>query len=423
MIRKSLKLLLVEDNPGDVRLVKETFRDKPGIELQQAECLASCFRLLERERYDVVLLDLGLPDSQGLDTVKRFVAAFPKVPLIVLTGLDDDEAGIAAVQAGAEDYLTKGLWAEQALPRAIHYAIERNEVSLQLKRLNEVLRSVRGVNHLIVRESNPDRLMKLCCRELTKDRAYGYAMIGLSDADAGSVSISSSLKPEDEAKIAGFAKKLKPGCLEVQKSDAVLSGAELQKLCRECPFAEIMPNSEKFVTRLECRGINHGILCVARYEDIPTGKEEIDLISQMANDLAFALTNINDRLMREKAEEEKQKLQIHLNQAQKLESIGRLAGGVAHDFNNFLGVIMGYAEMALEKTDSDSEISRDLAEILNAGKRSTEVTRQLLAFARKQAVSPIILDLNQAVVKAMKMLQRLIGEDTSFVLKLADDNC
>lgn len=110
------------------------------------------------------------------------------------------------------------------------------------------------------------------------------------------------------------------------------------------------------------------------------------------------------------AEAEKEMLQAQLNHVQKMESVGRLAGGVAHDFNNMLNVIIGNAELALEQVDPDSQLYVDLIEIQNAARRSADLTRQLLAFARKQTVTPRVLDLNQTVESMLNMLQRLIGE-------------
>ena len=114
---------------------------------------------------------------------------------------------------------------------------------------------------------------------------------------------------------------------------------------------------------------------------------------------------------RKQAEAEKAGLEAQLQQAQKMESVGRLAGGVAHDFNNMLAVILGYAEVALDQVSPGQPIHADLEEIRKAGKRAADLTRQLLTFARKQTVMPRILDLNEAVGGMLKMLQRLIGED------------
>jgi PAS domain S-box-containing protein len=114
---------------------------------------------------------------------------------------------------------------------------------------------------------------------------------------------------------------------------------------------------------------------------------------------------------RKQAEAEREKLLTQLTHAQKMESVGRLAGGVAHDFNNMLGVILGHAEMAMDKLDPSQPLYRDLQEIRKAAERSADLTRQLLAFARKQTIAPKVLDLNDTVEGMLKMLRRLIGED------------
>jgi PAS domain S-box-containing protein len=115
------------------------------------------------------------------------------------------------------------------------------------------------------------------------------------------------------------------------------------------------------------------------------------------------------------AADEKENLEKQLRQAQKMEAVGRLAGGVAHDFNNMLSVIIGHSEMALDQTDLSMPIYSDLKEIISAGKRSADLTRQLLAFARKQTVTPKILDINKKVNEMINMLKRLIGEDIELV--------
>jgi PAS domain S-box-containing protein len=112
---------------------------------------------------------------------------------------------------------------------------------------------------------------------------------------------------------------------------------------------------------------------------------------------------------------EREKLQAQLVQAQKMESLGRMAGGIAHDFNNMLGAILGHAEVAMEKLDSSLQLHADLTGIRTAAERSADLTRQLLAFARQQTIAPRVLDLNVAVTGMLKMLRRLIGEDIDLV--------
>lgn len=124
---------------------------------------------------------------------------------------------------------------------------------------------------------------------------------------------------------------------------------------------------------------------------------------------------------RKRSEEEKESLQAQLLQSKKIESVGRLAGGVAHDFNNMLSVILGHTELALDALEPEHPLFVDLQEIHRAAQRSAGLTRQLLAFARKQAVTPKVLDLNETVDGMLKMLTRLIGEDILLEWKPGQD--
>lgn len=132
-------------------------------------------------------------------------------------------------------------------------------------------------------------------------------------------------------------------------------------------------------------------------------------------------TFVRDVTDQKKAESEREKLKEQLIQAQKMESVGRLAGGVAHDFNNMLGVILGHAELAMEQVEPHHPLEADLTEIRKAAQRSADLTRQLLAFARKQTITPRALALNDAVNGTLKMIQRLIGEGVELTWHPADD--
>jgi signal transduction histidine kinase len=127
MSEKALQVLLVEDNAGDARLVREMFRsEKPGsVKLTHLSLMSEAVTHLEQGGVDIVLLDMGLPDGHGLDTVRRAHAAAPTVPVIVLTGLDDEALAASAMKEGAQDYLIKGQIENRALPRALRHAIER----------------------------------------------------------------------------------------------------------------------------------------------------------------------------------------------------------------------------------------------------------------------------------------------------------
>lgn len=116
-----------------------------------------------------------------------------------------------------------------------------------------------------------------------------------------------------------------------------------------------------------------------------------------------------------KAEAEKERLEAELLQAQKMEAVGRLAGGVAHDFNNMLSIILGNVEMAMGNLDPSEPLYHDLDEIKKASQRSADLTRQLLAFARKQTIAPVVININDTIASTLQILRRLIGEDIRLV--------
>jgi signal transduction histidine kinase len=139
-----VKLLLIEDNPGDARLIREALREVGGerFDLQHADRLATGLARLDEGGLHLVLLDLSLPDSHGLDTVARTHAQAPDVPIVVLTGLDDEALALKALETGAQDYLVKGDADGRALSRAIRYAIERQRAEAALAAKNEEIKAM-----------------------------------------------------------------------------------------------------------------------------------------------------------------------------------------------------------------------------------------------------------------------------------------
>ena len=136
-----VKILVVEDNPADVRLVEWSFSktEVDQYELTPVGTLDKALKCLDEESFDLVLLDLGLPDSQGLDTFEKMKNECPEVPVVILSGLDDESLALRAVRKGAQDYLVKGQSLLIWLVHSIKYAIERHKLLAQIKTLRGLL--------------------------------------------------------------------------------------------------------------------------------------------------------------------------------------------------------------------------------------------------------------------------------------------
>jgi PAS domain S-box-containing protein len=215
-----------------------------------------------------------------------------------------------------------------------------------------------------------------------------------------------------------------PDCtlIKVNQSFADMLGytpEELQKL----DFAALTYPADLAISREAAQTLLSGLESKYRFEKryvhrnqkIVWADVSITLLRDEEGAALYFVTVIVDITAQKRAEEEKEKLQAQLSQAQKMESVGRLAGGVAHDFNNMLGVILGHTEMALEEADQETPVYASLQVIEQAAKRSAALTRQLLTFARKQAVAPKIIDINETVEGMLKMLHRLVGEDINLL--------
>jgi len=182
---------------------------------------------------------------------------------------------------------------------------------------------------------------------------------------------------------------------------------------QEYPEARGTPFAEAYARAVETHA-------VTVFEDFyePWQRWFENRIYPAADGIMVLFTEITER---KKQEAERGALEQQLRQAQKMEAIGRLAGGVAHDFNNMLMIIQGHADVMLEELSEGDEMRADLLEISEAARRSAELTRQLLAFSRKQTLQPQVMDANRLMRGLDKMLRRLIGEDIDLKLVLAED--
>lgn len=162
--------------------------------------------------------------------------------------------------------------------------------------------------------------------------------------------------------------------------------------------------------------LDQGMAIIEWRHQRPNGEiwdAEVHLMGFTSNDSRLVQLTLKDITRHKAAEAARERLQAQLNQAQKMEAVGLLAGGIAHDFNNMLSVVMGNIELAIMKlaSQADPEVIRRLKSVQEAAGRSSKLVRQLLTFARKQTIKPVVLDINDAISSMLKVLRRLIGED------------
>ncbi len=404
--------------------------------------------------------------------------------------------------------------------------------------LNCLLRAIRDVNQLIVREKDPERLIRRACEILVETRGYRAVWIALNGMGGMPVLVAQSGWGET---FDGFADKLRndilPSCwTRVRVSEKGFTILDPKMDCDDCLLREVCGQNAASVALINHEEIEYGILglCLLHGEDID--KDEEDLILEVAGDLGLALhgleterkrmsyaqivassqdamalvdcgyvyleanpsyarlvgcdkarivghqlsevlgeavfldivkpnmdkcfqgktvsfetlrnvpglgsrfvevqyspcygsdgsihsiaVSIRDITLRKNAEAEREKLEEQLRASQKMEAVGSLAGGIAHDFNNLLSVIMGYTDFAIEGLRDDDSIVGDLMEVKKASQSAVILTRQLLAFSRKQVMQPALLNLNRTVEGLEKMLRRILGEDLDLVQILAPD--
>jgi len=398
-----LRALYAEDNALDADLTRTLFADSaPEFTIEVVETGQECLDRLGKHDIDLLLLDHHLPDMEGLDVLKTMVHAGIQVPVVLVTGVGDESLVVKALRLGAASYVPKlGNYLE-SLPDLMRLVIEDHRLKQSQGLLAGVSRRILYVEHhamdieLTVRhfaETAPQfeiDIVHSCADALARlalPPAYDAALIDLRMPDMSGLD---------------FAREAQQRRLPLPPF-IMISG----KGDEGTAIASLKLGAADYVSKHE------GYLDQLRYT----------IERAIAHDrLARLSVQLRDELAeRKRSEVEREKLEDQLRTSQRMESIGRLAGGIAHDFNNLLSVILCCTEYAMTNAREDDHIRDELLEVKKAAERAATLTRQLLAFSRKQVLQPVVLNLNHIATGIQKMLHRILGEDIDYIQVLAPD--
>jgi PAS domain S-box-containing protein len=368
-----LTVLLVGNQEEDYFLIREILSRKTAgfsAELDHAASLDEARVMLQRKPYGLVLFECGTKDAAAVELLSAFLNGGSTVPFILLTE-DADEKSVADI-IGARQWncIGKSELNGANLLRTIQCALSLDAMQRE-------------------KQSSQDTLRQL---SLAVEKSADTVMITTRDG------IIQYVNPAFEA-LTGHA-----SLDVVGKTPRILkSGEHGSEVYQELWKTVLSGNVYRGI--LVNRKKNGELFCV---------EQSISPVLDQAGVVTHFIANGRDLT-------ERLRLEAHLLQAQKMDSIGRLAGGVAHDFNNLLTIITSYSELALDAVTPGTPVESKLQEILTAARRATQLTRQLLAFSRKQPRALRVVDLNSVIAEIAPPLRRLIGEDIDLIFSPQSD--
>ena len=367
---KRLRVLVVEDSEDDTLLVLAELR-RSGYELlwESVDSAEDMREALEREVWDVVISDYAMPGFNAFGTLSVLKEMELDLPCVIVSGTIGEETAVEVMKAGASDYVMK-----DNLKRLVP-AIERELRESKVRQ--DRLRAIDALEQSEARY-----------RSLVDNLDMGVTLL---DPDFNVVMTNAAQMRLFNGKSSGVIGRK---CHEVF--------AELKSICPYCPARRAMAQghaAEAEFDHIRSDG-NHVNL---RLRAFPTLNEK--------NQVSGCIEIMEDITERTRLEEQ-------LRQAAQLEAIGRLAGGIAHDFNNLLTAMLGYSGMILQQMTKANPYRDKVFQINRAAERASELTRQLLAFSRKQVLSVKVLDINPIIADFEKILRRLLGADIELVTTL-----
>src|SRR6266849_1035234 len=371
MTRTPIRALIVEDSAPDAELlVRELERSAYTVTYERVETAQAMEAALIRSDWDVVLSDYDLPRFSGPAAFALLRATGLDLPFIIISGTIGEDAAVTALKAGAHDFLVKG-----HLARLIP-AIERER------------REVKGRRER-VRAEEALRRSEAQYRSLVEGAVFGIY----------------------QATVEGRFLTVNPALVTMLGYD---SAEDLISVGVPHMYADANMRAELLRRGLSAMELLGEEVMWRR----KTGEEIRVRLSGRPSQEPQTHSTMFEVIVEDITEQHR--LHEQLRQAQKMEAIGQLAGGVAHDFNNMLTAILGYTELLTDQIGPDKAIGRDLHEITAAAKRAAALTRQLLAFSRKQVLAMAAVDLTHVVRTVTPMLRRLLGERIAITTTLAD---
>jgi two-component system cell cycle sensor histidine kinase/response regulator CckA len=367
----AVRVLLVEDIPTDAELVKrEIRRVLPSCSFQCTDNRDEFIEALADFQPDLIVSDYRLPRFDGLAALTLALEKMPLTPVIIITGAINEDTAVECMKAGAADYVIKEHL--KRLGQAVLHALEERQLRLERRRDEERLEYqanlLQNVSDAIIAV---DLKLDITSWNRAAEELYGWrAAEVLGKRIDGMIQLPISI----EAVVPWI------------REHGAWKG-ELKQKHRDGRPIEVFASIS---TIRDSQGQPVGIVAI-----------------------------VHDITEQKRAEEERAKLEEQLQQSRKMEGLGRLAGGIAHDFNNLLSVIQGYCEIMQETMPAENPLQRELKEIHRAGDKAATLTRQLLAFSRRQILAPTKIDLNDLVSELQEMLARLIGEDIRVTTALA----
>ena len=290
---------------------------------------------------------------------------------------------------------------------------ERKINEEKLRKSNRAFKMLCECNEELLRATEEPYLLNALCRIVVEIGEYRMAWVGFVEEDE-----EKALHPVGHVGYEkGYLDKVNITWEDIEQGQGPVGKAIKTGNPSICQNIQASPSFELRRTDAAERGYTSsislpllddekafGVLTI--YSDKPDDfdEDEVDLLMHLANDLAFGLMTL-------RAKEEKEKIESQFRAVQRMEAIGNLAGGIAHDFNNILTVIKTYTQLLIDNFSPDDQKRKDLEEVLKASEQAANLTRQLLAFSRKQALRPAIMNVNDVLEDIQKMLGRLLGED------------